>query len=141
MDWETWGLAGVGGLVIGAASATLLALTGKTAGISGIVDGVVRGEKFEFSWKLAFVLGLIAGGIGLVFVLPGNVAEQGLRPLGMMALAGVLVGFGTRMGGGCTSGHGVCGIGRLNVRSIVGTITFIAVGAVTVVVARVIEGA
>lgn len=136
MDWETWGLAAVGGLMIGAAAAALLALTGKTAGISGIVDGVVRGEKFEFSWKLAFVLGLISGGIGLVFVLPGNVAEQGLRPLPIMAAAGLLVGFGTRMGGGCTSGHGVCGIGRLNVRSIVGTVTFIAVGAVTVILWR-----
>lgn len=136
MDWETWGLAAVGGLMIGAAAASLLALTGKTAGISGIVDGVVRGEKFEFSWKLAFVLGLISGGIGLVFVLPGNIAEQGLRPLPIMAAAGLLVGFGTRMGGGCTSGHGVCGIGRLNVRSIVGTVTFIAVGAITVILWR-----
>lgn len=136
MEWDVWGLAAVGGLMIGAAAASLLALTGKTAGISGIVDGVVRGEKFEFSWKLAFVLGLISGGIGLVFVLPGNVAEQGLRPLPIMAAAGLLVGFGTRMGGGCTSGHGVCGIGRLNVRSIVGTVTFIAVGAVTVILWR-----
>lgn len=136
MEWDVWGLAAVGGLMIGAAAASLLALTGKTAGISGIVDGVVRGEKFEFSWKLAFVLGLICGGIGLVFVLPGNVAEQGLRPLPIMAAAGLLVGFGTRMGGGCTSGHGVCGIGRLNARSIVGTVTFIAVGAITVILWR-----
>ncbi|MBZ0137595.1 MAG: YeeE/YedE family protein [Planctomycetes bacterium] len=141
MDWQTWGLAAVGGLMIGAAAAALLALTGKTAGISGILDGVVRGEKFEFTWKLAFVLGLTAGGIGLVFVLPENMAGQGLRSLPVMALAGLLVGFGTRMGGGCTSGHGVCGIGRLNVRSIVGTITFIAVGAITVVFARMIGGA
>ncbi|MCB9896323.1 MAG: YeeE/YedE family protein [Planctomycetes bacterium] len=141
MDWETWGLAAVGGLMIGAAAASLLALTGKTAGISGILDGVVRGEKFEFTWKLAFVLGLIAGGVALVFVLPGNIATQGLRSLPVMALAGLLVGFGTRMGGGCTSGHGVCGIGRLNVRSIVGTVTFIAAGAITVVVARLIGGA
>lgn len=141
MEWDVWGLAAVGGLMIGAAAASLLALTGKTAGISGIVDGVVRGEKVEFSWKLAFVLGLISGGVGLVFVLPGNMAEQGLRPLPIMAAAGLLVGFGTRMGGGCTSGHGVCGIGRLNVRSIVGTVTFIAVGAITVVVARMIGGA
>ena len=63
MEWDVWGLAAVGGLMIGAAAASLLALTGKTAGISGIVDGVVRGEKFEFSWKLAFVLGLVSGGV------------------------------------------------------------------------------
>ena len=137
MDWETWGLAAVGGLMIGAASACLLVLVGKTAGISGILEGVIRGEKSEFSWKLAFVLGLIAGGIALLFVLPGNVAEQGLRTLPVMALAGLLVGFGTRMGGGCTSGHGVCGIGRLNVRSVVGTVTFIAAGAATVLLWRV----
>ena len=138
MDWETWGLAAVGGLMIGAAAASLLALTGKTAGISGIVDGVARGEKSEFTWKLAFLLGLIAGGIGLLFTLPENVAEQGLRSLPVMAAAGLLVGVGTRMGGGCTSGHGVCGIGRLNVRSLVGTITFIVVGTLTVVAARMI---
>jgi uncharacterized protein len=136
MDWETWGITAVGGMMIGAAGALLLALTGKTAGISGILEGVVRGEKSEFAWKLAFVLGLVAGGIGLVYALPGSMAQQGLRPPVLMAAAGLLVGFGTRMGGGCTSGHGVCGIGRLNTRSLVGTVTFIAAGAITVLLWR-----
>jgi uncharacterized protein len=141
MDWQTWAMAAIGGGMIGAASAALLALTGKTAGISGILDGLVRREKSEMGWKAAFVLGLFAGGVGLAFLLPENLPTQGLRSLPMMAVAGLLVGFGTRLGGGCTSGHGVCGIGRLSTRSIVGTVVFIAVGAVTVVVARWLEAA
>ena len=140
MEWERVWPALVGGLMIGVASAGLLALTAKTAGISGILDGILRREKGELGWKGAFVLGLIVGGIGLVLMLPENVATQALRPLPLMALAGLLVGFGTRLGGGCTSGHGVCGIGRLSKRSILGTVTFIAVGALTVVVARALEG-
>lgn len=127
--------------MIGAASAALLVLTGKTAGISSILDGLVRREKSEMSWKAAFVLGLLAGGVGLAFLLPEHIPTQGLRSWPMMAVAGLLVGFGTRLGGGCTSGHGVCGIGRFSTRSIVGTVTFIAVGAITVVAARWLEGA
>jgi uncharacterized membrane protein YedE/YeeE len=141
MDWQTWGVAAIGGAMIGAAAGALLALTGKTAGISGILDGLVRREKSEMGWKAAFVLGLLVGGIGLALFLPESLPTEGLRSPPMMALAGLLVGFGTRLGGGCTSGHGVCGIGRLSVRSIVGTVVFIAVGAITVVVARWLETA
>ena len=131
-----------GGLMIGVASAGLLALTAKTAGISGILDGILRREKGELSWKAAFVLGLVAGGVGLVLVRPELLAEKSLQPLPLMAVAGALVGFGTRFGGGCTSGHGVCGIGRLSKRSIFGTVTFIATGALTVLALRMIrEGA
>ncbi len=141
MDWQTWGMAAVGGAMIGVAAAALLVLTGKTAGISGILDGLVRREKSEMGWKAAFVLGLLVGGVGLVLFLPEHLPNQGLRSWPMMAVAGLLVGFGTRLGGGCTSGQGVCGIGRFSTRSIVGTVTFIAVGAITVVVARWLEGA
>lgn len=122
----------IGGGMIGLASAGLLVLTGKTAGISGILDGVLRRERFEAGWKSAFLAGLIAGGVGLSFLLPDNMAIEGVRALPYIAVGGVLVGFGTRMGGGCTSGHGVCGIGRMNTRSLIGTITFIAMGALTV---------
>jgi uncharacterized membrane protein YedE/YeeE len=139
MDWDKVWPALVGGLIIGVASAGLLALTAKTAGISGIVDGILRREKGELSWKAAFVLGLIAGGIGLALLRPELLAEKSLQPLPLMAVAGALVGFGTRFGGGCTSGHGVCGIGRLSKRSIFGTVTFIVAGALTVLVLRMIR--
>jgi hypothetical protein len=78
--------------------------------------------------------------VGLALLLPDQLAHESLRPVPLMALAGFLVGFGTRFGGGCTSGHGVCGIGRMSRRSILGTITFIAAGAITVVVARALGG-
>ncbi len=140
MDWQRIWPPLLGGLMIGAASASLLALTAKTAGISGILEGILTREKGELGWKAAFVLGLLAGGVGLAFLLPDNLAREALRPLPLMIVAGLLVGFGTRLGGGCTSGHGVCGIGRLSLRSIIGTVTFIAAGAITVVVARFVEG-
>jgi hypothetical protein len=140
MDWDRVWPALLGGLMIGVASAGLLALTAKTAGISGIIGGILQREKGELGWKSVFLLGLVAGGIGLAIFMPEQLAEKSLRPLPLMILAGLLVGFGTRFGGGCTSGHGVCGIGRLSLRSILGTITFIAVGALTVVVARALEG-
>lgn len=140
MDWQRIWPPLLGGLMIGAASASLLALTAKTAGISGILEGILTREKGELGWKAAFVLGLLAGGVGLAFLLPDNLAREALRPLPLMIVAGLLVGFGTRLGGGCTSGHGVCGIGRLSLRSILGTVTFIAAGAITVVVARLVEG-
>ncbi|MCZ7606785.1 MAG: YeeE/YedE family protein [Planctomycetota bacterium] len=140
MDWQRIWPPLLGGLMIGAASASLLALTAKTAGISGILEGILTREKGELGWKAAFVLGLLAGGVGLAFLLPDNLAREALRPLPLMIVAGLLVGFGTRLGGGCTSGHGVCGIGRLSLRSIIGTVTFIAAGAITVVVARLVEG-
>lgn len=140
MDWQRIWPPLLGGLMIGAASASLLALTAKTAGISGILEGILTREKGELGWKAAFVLGLLAGGVGLAFLLPENLAREALRPLPLMIVAGLLVGFGTRLGGGCTSGHGVCGIGRFSLRSILGTVTFIAAGALTVVVARLVEG-
>jgi len=125
-----------GGALIGAAAAGLLALTGKTAGVSGIVDGLLRGEKGEWGWKAAFVLGLVAGGLILRFTMPGALATVAPRSLTLVAIGGVLVGFGARLGGGCTSGHGVCGIGRLSRRGLVGTLVFMAAGVLTVLVLR-----
>jgi len=126
----------IGGALIGAAAAGLLALTGKTAGVSGIVDGLLRGEKGEWGWKAAFVLGLVAGGLILRFTMPGALATFAPRSLTLVAIGGVLVGFGARLGGGCTSGHGVCGIGRLSRRGLVGTLVFMAAGVLTVLVLR-----
>jgi len=132
MNWHAL----AGGALIGTAAAALIVLMGKTAGISGIVEGVLRGEKGEWSWKVAFLLGLVAGGVILRFTMPETLASAAPRTLPIIALGGLLVGFGARISGGCTSGHGVCGIGRLSRRGIVGTLVFMAAGAVTVAVLR-----
>lgn len=136
MNWEEVVRPLAGGSLIGLAAAGLLVLTGKTAGVSGIVDGVVRGEEGEWGWKAAFVLGLIAGGIVLRFAMPEALPTSAPRGLPLIAIGGLLVGFGARLGGGCTSGHGVCGIGRLSRRGLVGTLVFMAAGAATVFLLR-----
>lgn len=132
MNWHEIARPLAGGTLIGLAAGVLLVLTGKTAGVSGIVDGVLRGEKGEWGWKAAFVAGLVAGGVALRFVLPESLAAVAPRALPWVAAGGLLVGFGARLGGGCTSGHGVCGIGRLSRRGLVGTLVFMAAGAATV---------
>lgn len=126
----------LGGLLIGIAAASLLVLTGKTAGVSGIVEGLLRVERGEWRWKAAFVAGLVAGGLLLVRTMPGALPTTPPRAWPWVIAGGVLVGLGSRIGGGCTSGHGVCGIGRGSVRGIVGTALFIASGVLTVVVLR-----
>jgi uncharacterized protein len=125
-----------GGALIGTAAALLLVFTGKTAGVSGIVDGVLRREKGEWTWKIAFLLGLVAGGLILRFTMPGTLAVAAPRALPLIAIGGLLVGFGARLGGGCTSGHGVCGIGRLSLRGLVGTVVFMVTGALAVFLLR-----
>src|SRR5262245_46108996 len=125
-----------GGALIGLAAAGLLVLTGKTAGVSGIVDGCLRGESGEWAWKSAFLAGLMSGGLLLAWRLPSALAEGPPRAMPYVIAGGLLVGFGARLGGGCTSGHGVCGIGRGSLRGLVGTAVFIAAGAVAVFVLR-----
>jgi hypothetical protein len=122
-----------GGALIGLAAATLLVLTGRLAGISGILGGIVD-EPGQRGWRAAFALGLLAGGMVLRGVAPAllNIATD--RTLGVTALAGLLVGVGTQLGSGCTSGHGICGIGRGSPRGLAATLTFMAAGALTVFV-------
>ena len=122
-----------GGALIGIAAAGLLVLKGKTAGVSGVLEGVVRGEKGELGWKLAFVGGLLAGGLLMKLLRPDSFSAPS-GPIWLALVAGLLVGFGTRVGGGCTSGHGVCGIGCFARRSIVATLVFMGVGMLTVLV-------
>lgn len=122
----------VGGVLIGSATSALLILNGRIAGVSNILAAVVAPRPGDLGWRFAFLAGLLVGGVGLALVAPEGMESTLGRPPAVIALAGVLVGFGTRLGGGCTSGHGVCGISRLSVRSIVATITFIAVGVATV---------
>jgi uncharacterized membrane protein YedE/YeeE len=124
----------LGGFLIGAAAAMLLLFNGRVAGISGIVGGLLDPRTGEWSWRALFVAGLVAGGVVTRLVAPG--AFGAIAPGPVLALAGVLVGFGTRFGGGCTSGHGVCGIGRGSPRSLVATSTFMAVACVVVFLVR-----
>lgn len=123
----------IGGMLIGLASVMLLWLNGRVAGISGIVGGMLWRKGGELGWRFMFVVGLLAGAFvyavstgGLGVVVPASIP--------VLVVAGLLVGFGTRMGSGCTSGHGVCGMGRLSKRSLAATGTFMAVALVTVYV-------
>ena len=126
-----------GGLLIGGAAALLLLLTGRIAGVSGMAATVVRIADSGPPWRLAaaFVLGLPLGAaVASVFIRQPNIEVTASAPI--LIVAGLLVGFGTRLGNGCTSGHGVCGIGRLSLRSIVATLTFMATAIATVFVMR-----
>ncbi len=120
----------LGGALIGLASALLLLFKGRVAGISGIF-GLALSSPRDSGWRWAFVLGLVAGGVGYLALSPASFASTYDPGLPLTAAAGLLVGFGTRLGSGCTSGHGVCGLSRLSARSLVATLTFIATGAVT----------
>lgn len=132
-----------GGALIGLSASLLLMLTGRIAGISGIVGGLMTSAgrgKDEASWRLAFVIGLLAGGVALFVYRPQSFDEaSAVSPL-LVALAGVLVGVGTTIGNGCTSGHGVCGISRLSRRSIVATCIFMATGMLVTFVVRHVAG-
>jgi uncharacterized membrane protein YedE/YeeE len=127
----------IGGALIGLSAVMLMALTGRIAGVSGIAARLLPPyEDREFGGTLAFVAGLIAAPI-VVLVAGGRLPAQTIDAnVAVLALAGLLVGFGSVWGNGCTSGHGVCGISRLSVRSLVATITFMAAGIATVFVAR-----
>lgn len=138
-----------GGALIGLSASLLLMFTGRIAGISGIVGGLMSSaptttdptaRKHDISWRLAFVIGLLAGGVGLFFVRPQSFdGATTVSPL-LVALAGAFVGVGTTLGNGCTSGHGVCGISRLSKRSIAATGVFMATGMVATFVARHLVG-
>ena len=125
----------LGGLLIGIASVLLLATLGRVAGISGIVWGAIAAP--DRRWRWLFLIGLVAG-TALMHITTGIAipAEHTDAPLLLITLAGVLVGLGTRIGNGCTSGHGICGLGRLSVRSLVATSVFMATGVITVAVVR-----
>ncbi|WP_267226554.1 YeeE/YedE family protein [Dyella silvae] len=130
-----WVLSAIGGVLIGLSAVLLMGTLGRIAGISGIASGLVAGAS-DRGWRVAFMVGLIAGPL-LLLLLRG---ESGIGApqvsLPWMAAAGLLVGFGTRLGGGCTSGHGVCGMARLSPRSLTATMVFMVVGVATVFVMR-----
>ena len=126
----------LGGLLIGIASVLLLLANGRIAGISGIVGGLLAPPLSDALWRLMFIFGLWIGAIALILARGAPLALVVQASTPVMAVAGFLVGFGTRMGGGCTSGHGVCGIARGSKRSIVATVVFIATAMVTVFFVR-----
>ena len=137
IDWSAftpWS-AGIGGVVIGIAAALLVLVNGRVAGISGIVGGMLRPRAGDFAWRLAFVAGLLLAPLAYASVaaLPAITIEAGYP---MLIAAGLLVGIGTRFAGGCTSGHGVCGLSRLSPHSLVATLSFMAAGFITVFVVR-----
>jgi len=131
----------IGGTLIGLSAALLLWFNGRIAGISGILNGLLFRQPGDTSWRLLFLVGLISGGGIYVSLFPDDLIDARTNlPVAMVALGGFLVGFGTRMGGGCTSGHGVCGLGRLSIRGFVATVAFLIAGMVTVYLARHILG-
>ncbi len=133
---QDWINALLGGLIIGTAVSMMLLLNGRVTGISGIINGAISPQKGDTAWRWLFVAGLVFGGLTLRSLNPQVFGESsGTSPLLTIA-AGLLVGLGTIMGSGCTSGHGVCGISRFSPRSLVATITFIAAGIMTVFIFR-----
>lgn len=131
-----------GGMLIGASASLMLLFNGKIVGISGIVAGVLAPARGDALWRLAFVTGLIGAGAALGAAIPWAFAIGIDRSTGEFAAAGLLVGFGSRLGNGCTSGHGVCGISRGSRRSLAATATFMVTGAATVyVINHVLGGA
>jgi uncharacterized membrane protein YedE/YeeE len=142
IDWASftpW-RALAGGILVGVAAALFVLLNGRIAGISGVLGGLMAPKKGDIAWRSAFLAGLIAAPLvyALFAVLPTPHIDAGTEAL---ALAGLLVGIGTRYGSGCTSGHGVCGLSRLSPRSLVATLAFMGSGVATVFVLRHLLGA
>ena len=132
--------AAIGGVLIGLSAVLLMLSTGRIAGISGIFSGLLNLRGEDKGWRVAFIAGLIlvpviAGWIGYGMTPPKLPASWVV-----IAVAGLLVGFGTRLGGGCTSGHGICGIGRLSPRAIAATVVFMATAVITVAVTHHVLG-
>lgn len=130
----------IGGVIIGLAVSIMLLFNGRVTGISGIIGGALAPKKHDFDWRIAFIAGLLSGGALLFYLKPELFVNlsQGTRI--DYIIAGLLVGFGTLLGNGCTSGHGVCGISRMSVRSIISTLTFIAFGMISVLIYKTLRG-
>jgi hypothetical protein len=132
--------AAIGGALIGLAAVLLMLFTGRIAGIAGITGGLISPRTDDRAWRLAFIAGLIA--VPLAAALLGHAVAMPKMPGSFVtiAVAGLLVGFGTRLGNGCTSGHGICGIARLSPRSIAATVVFMAAAIIVVALTRHVFG-
>ncbi|WP_353242209.1 YeeE/YedE thiosulfate transporter family protein [Providencia sp.] len=137
IDWVNFtpGSAAIGGVLIGIAAAILLIFNGRIAGISGILGGILKPTKGDTAWKVAFILGIIIS--PLLFMWGAYTPEVNIAAsTPVLIIAGLLVGFGTRLGSGCTSGHGICGMARFSRRSIVAILIFMVVAFVTVAISN-----
>lgn len=130
----------LGGITIGIAVTTMLVANGRVTGISGIINGALKGVRSDLLWRVAFLGGLVSGGLVLMAIKPEVFENTTSRSFGSLVVAGFLVGFGTILGSGCTSGHGVCGISRLSPRSLAATITFMLFGVLAVALVRIVFG-
>ena len=140
IDWihfTPW-LSLAGGILLGLASAAFILVNGRILGISGILGGLLVPRVGDIGWRIAFLLGIAAAPFVSGLILPSGYLEAPRIEAGYIAIAiaGLLVGFGTRYGSGCTSGHGVCGLSRLSPRSLVSTLTFMGLGFLVVYVMR-----
>ncbi len=124
----------IGGIVIGIASAIMLLYVGKIAGISGIFGGLLNAKKGDTAWRGLFVAGLLVGGLILLVAYPDSLSIHVDRSMAAVIVAGLLVGIGSRLGSGCTSGHGVCGVGRFAPRSLVSVGVFMSTGAAAAII-------
>ena len=126
----------IGGLLIGLAAALLLLLNGRISGISGIVGGLLAPKSSDAGWRVVFITGLLLGALVYMLATGGVIPVRMQASVPVLVAAGLLVGFGTRLGSGCTSGHGLCGVARLSRRSIVATSVFFGVAIITVFLTR-----
>lgn len=131
---SSWLFALLGGALIGVAGALLFFTHGRIAGISGIYGSLLSPSTRDRDWRIAFLVGLGLAGVIGGMVSPTLVGAS-VRPLPVVIVAGLLVGYGTRMGSGCTSGHGICGLSRLSTRSLIAVATFMTTGVLTALVA------
>ena len=133
INWEVFTPleAALGGTLIGISASIILLFQGKVAGISGILGGFFRWPVSEIQYRALFLFGLLLGGVIVSLLLPQAYDIQLDRSVGSIVAAGLMVGFGTQLGSGCTSGHGVCGLSRLSTRSLVSVCTFMAIGFLT----------
>jgi uncharacterized membrane protein YedE/YeeE len=130
----------LGGALIGISVSLLLLFNGRMAGISGIMNGVFSAPKKEEVWRTLFLVGLIIGAALFQFLTQDSLSAREGYPLWLIIIGGFLVGFGTRLGSGCTSGHGICGIANFSIRSIGATLTFMASGMLTVFILKHLVG-
>ncbi len=128
----------IGGILLGLSAIWLLLTLGRVAGISGIAWGSLAGP--DRGWRWLFLVGLLLGGLLTHTVIGQPLPDESIAPTWLIAISGLLVGIGTRMGGGCTSGHGVCGLGRRSPRSVTATLTFMTLGIITVFIMQNLMG-
>jgi len=136
---NNWANGLLGGVLIGCAAVLLLWSIGRIAGISGIASGAIEGPRGDRAWRVAFIAGLVVAGAATMQFVPAPPRMQ-TGPTALLLAAGLLVGFGTRLGNGCTSGHGVCGLGRFSRRSLAAVVTFMSAAIMTTFVVRHVIG-